>query len=268
MTGPLAGHFFVADGGCLYYNRGSLWQEDVVWSDGTPCGTAAGRSALTTAHSSPPQTPSCWAAFRRCGGAGGSAIWAPARGCWVCCFWRGSLTVTGLELSPAACALADRTAAANGLTDRLITLPCDLRDRRQLPSAGRFDLAVSNPPYFPAGGGKTAAGSRGIHRAELACTMEQLCAAAAYLLRSGGQFCLVYRTERLAELMETLRRHRLEPKVLQFVQKNAASAPSLLLMACRKDGGTGLTVQPPLLLQNGDGTETPELRRIYFKEKG
>ena len=68
--------------------------------------------------------------------------------------------------------------------------------------------------------------------------------------------------------METLRRHRLEPKVLRFVQKNAASAPSLLLMACRKDGGTGLAVQPPLLLQNDDGTETPELRRIYFKEKG
>ena len=98
--------------------------------------------------------------------------------------------------------------------------------------------------------------------------MEQLCAAAAYLLRSGGQFCLVYRTERLAELMETLRRHRLEPKVLRFVQKNAASAPSLLLMACREDGRTGLAVQPPLLLQNDDGTETPELRRIYFKEKG
>ena len=87
-----------------------------------------------------------------------------------------SLTVTGLELSPAACALADRTAAANGLTDRLITLPCDLRDRRQLPSAGRFDLAVSNPPYFPAGGGKTAAGSRGIHRAEL---RQRTCCAAA-----------------------------------------------------------------------------------------
>ena len=74
-----------------------------------------------------------------------------------------SLTVTGLELSPAACALADRTAAANGLTDRLITLPCDLRDRRQLPSAGHFDLAVSNPPYFRAGSGKSGgqAGAEG-----------------------------------------------------------------------------------------------------------
>ena len=25
---------------------------------------------------------------------------------------------------------------------------------------------------------------------------------------------------------------------------------------------------PPLLLQNADGTETEELRRIYFKDKG
>ena len=171
-------------------------------------------------------------------------------------------------MSPAACALAERTAAANGLTGRLVTLPCDLRERQQLPQAGTFDLAVSNPPYFPAGGGKTASGSRGDARSELTCTMAQLCAAASYLLRSGGQFCLVYRPERLAELLETLRRYRLEPKVLRFVQKNGVSAPSLVLLACRKDGRTGLTVQPPLLLQNADGTETEELRRIYFKDKG
>ena len=127
-----------------------------------------------------------------------------------------SLTVTGLELSLAACALAERTAAANGLTGRLVTLPCDLRERQQLPQAGTFDLAVSNPPYFPAGGGKTALGSRGDARSELTCTMAQLCGAASYLLRSGGQFCLVYRPERLAELLETLRRYRLEPKVLRL----------------------------------------------------
>ena len=179
-----------------------------------------------------------------------------------------SLTVTGLELSPAACARAERPAAANGLPGRLVTLPCDLRERQQLPQAGTFDLAVSNPPYFPAGGGKTALGSRGDARSELTCTMAQLCGAASYLLRSGGQFCLVYRPERLAELLETLRRYRLEPKVLRFVQKNGVSAPSLVLLACRKDGRTGLTVQPPLLLQNADGTETEELRRIYFKDKG
>ncbi len=179
-----------------------------------------------------------------------------------------ALTVTGLELSPAACALAARTAAANSLSDRLVTLHCDLRERSRLPQAGSFDLAVSNPPYFPAGSGRAATGSRGDARTELTCTMAQLCGAASYLLRSGGQFCLVHRTERLAELLETLRRCRLEPKALRFVQKDGTSAPSLVLLACRKDGRTGLTVQPPLLLQNADGTETEELRRIYFKDKG
>ena len=138
-----------------------------------------------------------------------------------------ALTGTGLELFPAACGRAALTAAANGLTDRLVTLPCDLRERSQFPAAGSFDLVVSDPPYFPAGGGRTAAGRRGTARAELTCTLEQLCAAASYLLRSGGHFCLVYRPERLAELLETLRRYRLEPKALRCVQINGTSAPGI-----------------------------------------
>ena len=205
---------------------------------------------------------------------------APRRGERVCDLGAGTgllgllllarepaLTVTGLELSPDACELAARTAAANGLTDRLVTLPCDLRERSQLPAAGSFDLAVSNPPYFPAGGGRTAAGSRGTARSELTCTMEQLCAAASYLLRSGGHFCLVYRPERLAELMETLRRYRLEPKTLRFVQKNGTSAPSLVLLECRRGGKPGLSVEPPLLLRLPDGSESPDVRRAYFRDK-
>ena len=180
-----------------------------------------------------------------------------------------ALSVTGVELLPDAVRLAEQAAARNGLADRLIFRGEDLRNIRGLLPAGGFDLVVCNPPYYPAGSGRLPeTEALRAARSETGCTLEDICTAAAWLLRWGGRFCVVFPTERLAELMETLRRHRLEPKVLRFVQKNAASAPSLLLMACRKDGGTGLTVQPPLLLQNDDGTETPELRRIYFKEKG
>ena len=51
-------------------------------------------------------------------------------------------------------------------------------------------LCVANPPYFPPHTGRVAEGSRGTSRSETACTFDQLCAAAAYLLRSGGRFCL------------------------------------------------------------------------------
>ena len=73
--------------------------------------------------------------------------------------------------------------------------------------------------------------------------------------------------ERLAELMALLRSYKLEPKELQTVQKTIDTPPRLVLLRCRKDGGTGLDIRPPLLLQNEDGTETEALRRCYFRDR-
>ena len=117
------------------------------------------------------------------------------------------LHITNIDIDSAACALAEENAAVNGLEDRVAVLRADLRDRTALPKAGSFDLCVANPPYFPPHTGRVAEGSRGTSRSETACTFDQLCAAAAYLLRSGGRFCLVHRAERTAELMDVLRRH-------------------------------------------------------------
>lgn len=64
-----------------------------------------------------------------------------------------SLTVTGLELREDACRLARRTAQRSGWQERLLCQQGDLRLREDLPPMGRFDLVVSNPPYFPAGDG-------------------------------------------------------------------------------------------------------------------
>ena len=97
--------------------------------------------------------------------------------------------------------------------------------------------------------------------------MDELCAAAAYLLRSGGRLYLIHRAERTAELTDILRRHRLEPKELRFVQKDSRTPPRLVLLRCRKDGGTGLDIRPPLLLQKGDGSESEALGRCYFRDR-
>lgn len=53
----------------------------------------------------------------------------------------------GIDLAPAAAALAARNAAANGLADRAAFL-CG---RWAESLAGRFDLVLSNPPYIPGG---------------------------------------------------------------------------------------------------------------------
>ena len=47
-------------------------------------------------------------------------------------------------------------------------------------------------------------------RAATDCTLSQLCAAASRALTWGGSFCLVHRPDRLADVMEELRRVRLD----------------------------------------------------------
>lgn len=177
-----------------------------------------------------------------------------------------TLRITDIDIDPAGCALAEESFRRNGLEGHTV-LCADLRDRGALPPAGSFDMVVSNPPYFAAGSGAVAAGQRGAARSEVTCTLAELCGAAAYLLRSGGQLCLIHRAERLAELMALLRGLRLEPKTLQTVQKSGGTPPRLVLLQCRKDGGTGMKILPPLLLQNDDGTESDALRRCYFRDR-
>ena len=133
---------------------------------------------------------------------------------------------------------------------------------------GRFRLAVSNPPYFPPGAGAVAPdAARRTARAETDCTLSQLCAAASRALTWGGSFCLVHRPDRLADVMEELRRVRLEPKRLRFVHHTAAASPSLFLLEARLGGRPGLTAEPPLLLRGPDGGETEDVRRAYFRDK-
>lgn len=176
------------------------------------------------------------------------------------------LSVTGVELLPEAAALAEKAAAENDLAHRLTILQADLRNvQSQLP-CGSFDLVVSNPPYFPAGSGaKSPIPARRTARSEDACTLEDVCTAAAQLLRWGGSFCLVHRPDRLTDLLCALRAAKIEPKRLRFVCKAEGCTPSLLLLEARRGGSPGLTVEPPLLLQNPDGSPSAEVDAIYFR---
>lgn len=176
----------------------------------------------------------------------------------------GDLKMTGLELLPEAAAAAGENFAANGLTARAEALCADLRRARELFPSGSFDLAAANPPYYPVAAGAISPDpARAAARSELTCTLEELCAAAAWLLRSGGSFSLVYKPERLSELFCRLSAHGLEPKRLRFVCDRAESAPSLVLVESRRGARPGLSAEPCLILQNADGTPSAEQRRIY-----
>lgn len=148
-----------------------------------------------------------------------------------------ALRLECVELDETAARLAAQNFAANHLDVKV--LQTDLRLVRERYESGCFDLAVSNPPYFSVGSGY----SGGSARMEETCTLEDVCAAAQWLVRNGGRFAIVHRPERLCDLLETLRRHKFEPKRMQFVQ-TAGKPPSAVLIEAYKEGKPGLSVLP------------------------
>ena len=178
------------------------------------------------------------------------------------------LRVTGVDIQPQAIRLAERAAEENGLGGQMAFYAADLREVKTLFPTGSFDLAVCNPPYYPPRSGALApSDTRRTARAEVACTLEDVCHAAAYLLRWGGRLCLVHKPERLADLLAAMRACAVEPKRLRFVQLREGQAPSLVLAEGCRGGKPGLSVEAPLLLQTPDGSPTAELDAIYFRQQ-
>lgn len=157
----------------------------------------------------------------------------------------GELTLDGVERNPQAAELARRNLEENGLRGSIVT--GDLRERSVF-SQGHYDLIVSNPPYFPVHSGPAASRRSAEARNEGCCTLEELCAAAAPRLKTGGRFALVYRAERLTDLLCALCAQALEPKRLRLVQARADKPPKLVLLEAVRQGRPGLKTEPVLLL--------------------
>lgn len=175
-----------------------------------------------------------------------------------------TLTVTGIELQPDAAAAAEENARRNQV--RLDVLSGDLRQIRALLPAQCMDGVISNPPYFPVGSGKPAAGLLAQARSEETCNLTQLCQAAQWLLRWGGSFTLVHRPERLVDLCCVLRSCQLEPKRLQFVRHHPDSPVTLVLLEAKKGGKLALSYEPDLICFDAAGQETDAYKSLYHKE--
>ena len=176
----------------------------------------------------------------------------------------GEVRITGLEIRKESAGLARRSTAYNHLEDRITIEEGDIREAVSRFGAASFDVVISNPPYMIVSHGKISP-NEGIATAkhEVCCTFEDLARAAAGLLRDHGRLYLVHRPFRLAEILDTLREYRLEPKHIRLVHPFADREANLVLIEAVRGGNARVTVAPPLIVYREPGVYTEEVRRIY-----
>ena len=155
------------------------------------------------------------------------------------CARRKDCSVTGLELDPDVHTAAQDNILRNGLQTRMESICTDLR---QLPPEfmGRFDCCISNPPYFSGG---PAAQRTPLARREDCCAPEDLFRAAAKALKYGGDFFLVHKPERMAELIARGSEVNLEAKRLLLLRHRQDGPITLICLQFRKGGKPGLKIE-------------------------
>lgn len=152
----------------------------------------------------------------------------------------------------------------NGVDGRITPFLGDLRKIDELFAAESFSLVTMNPPYKPVGTGiESLSESARIARHEVCCNIEDAVKAAVYLLKYSGRFCMCHRPERLVDTIEIMRKYKLEPKRLRFVQDKASDQPFLFLIQGQKGAKPFLRVEPQLIIKKENGKFTDEMLEIY-----
>lgn len=171
----------------------------------------------------------------------------------------------GVDIQPQAIQQMKLTVEACSLQDRLIPVEGDLKDLSPQLPADSFTLVTCNPPYKATNTGiLNEADAHTIARHEILCNINDVCRAAARLLKFGGRLCICQRPERLLDTLEAMRNNKIEPKRLRFVQKKGDTAPWLFLVEGKKGSAPYMKVEAPFLIQAKDSDEnSDELRRVY-----
>ncbi len=150
--------------------------------------------------------------------------------------------IAAVDIQPKAIELCTLTAQKNNLEERFFPVCADLNKLDFV--AESFSLITVNPPYFVSGSGKeNRTEVRDLARRESSCTLSQVVTVSARLLKYGGRLCMCHRPERLTDVIFEMRKNKIEPKRLTFVNNATESKePWLILVEGKKGGHPGLKI--------------------------
>lgn len=173
--------------------------------------------------------------------------------------------IDAIELQPRLCDMAERSVRMNGLERQIRIRQGDVRTIHRDAGCGAYDLVTVNPPYLKGNAGdKNVNDHIALARHEIACTLEEVVAACARLVKSGGKVAMVHRPARLADIFVAMRQYRLEPKRVRFVHPRLGEEANMVLIEAIRDGGPEVRLLPPLIVYSAPGTYSDEIMDIYF----
>lgn len=176
--------------------------------------------------------------------------------------------IIGIEIQKEVYNMAKRSIKLNNLQDKFELINDNIKNLENKIEMGTFDAVVTNPPYKKVGTGITNENEKKlVSRHEITANLEDFIKITAKLLKDKGNLYMVHRPDRLVDIIELLRKYKLEPKKIRFVQPSIGKEANMLLIKATKNAKPFLKMEKPLYVYKENGEYTNEILKIYNKEE-
>lgn len=175
--------------------------------------------------------------------------------------------IYGIEIQEEVADMAKRSVKLNSLEDKISIINKNIKDIFEEFAPNTMDAIVTNPPYRKINTGAINDNIKKIiSRHEIECNLGDIISISYKLLKSKGEFYMVHRAERIVDIFYLLRKYKLEPKKVRFVQAYVDKSPNLVLIKAIKDAGEELRIERPLIVYKEENKYSDEILEIYNKK--
>lgn len=171
---------------------------------------------------------------------------------------------TGLELQEEYADMAARSVKLNKLEDKIDIICGDVRKGKELFEQNSYQVVTVNPPYMTDNHGlKNLYEPKTIARHEVALNLEDVIALASYVLPVNGNFFMIHKPFRLAEIFDVMKKYHIEPKRMRLIHPYIDKEPTMVMIQGTKGGKSRITIDPPLIVYKEPNVYTDEIHQIY-----
>ena len=174
--------------------------------------------------------------------------------------------LTGLELQEEYADMASRSVGYNSLEDKIDIICGDVKNGRELFKHASYQVVTVNPPYMTDNHGlKNIYEPKTIARHEVALSLEDVISLASYVLPESGNFFMIHKPFRLAEIFDVMHKYHIEPKRMRLIHPYVDKEPTMVMIQGTKGGRSRITIEAPLIVYKEPKVYSEEIDRIYKK---
>ena len=168
--------------------------------------------------------------------------------------------ITAVEIETEIAKMFEKTIEINSLESKIKLINIDIKNYKEKP----FNMIISNPPYMKLNEGYVSPHDyRAGARHEVNLDLKELLINGKRLLKNGGSFNLVYRTNRFMEVLDEAKILNLNVKRIRFIYSKPNQSSDLFMIEMIKGFKCACVVEEPLYIYNEHGEYTEELKKYY-----